>query len=72
MARANKVIASITYYVPCSDKDSFSYGYQGQYITETGIVWRIGMRDISLGDKRIPLEDIVSIESDGLWEDYAK
>ena len=72
MARANKVIASITYYVPCSDKDSFSYGYRGQYKTETGIVWRIGMRDITLGDKRIPLEDIVSIESDGLWEDYAE
>jgi hypothetical protein len=30
------------------------------------------MRDITLGDKRIPLADIVSIESDGLWEDYAE
>ncbi len=75
MARANKVTASITYYVPCSDKDNFSYGYRGQYLTETGIVWRIGLRDITVGNKRIPLEDIVSIDSDGLfdgWEDYAE
>ena len=75
MARANKVTASITYYVPCSDKDNFSYGYRGQYLTETGIVWRIGMRDVTIGEKRIPLVDIVAIESDGLfdgWEDYAE
>ena len=75
MARANKVTASVTYYVPCSDKDNFSYGYRGQYLTETGIVWRIGMRDVTIGEKRIPLVDIVAIESDGLfdgWEDYAE
>ncbi len=75
LARANKVTASVTYYVPCSDKDNFSYGYRGQYLTETGIVWRIGMRDVTIGEKRIPLEDIVSIDSDGLfdgWEDYAE
>ncbi len=75
VAKANKVKASITYYVPCSDKDSFSYGYRGQYLSVTGIVKKVDDCSVLTDNKRIPLVDIVSIESDGLFdrrEDYAE
>ena len=64
MARENKVMATVTYYIPCSDKDSFSYGYRGQYLTETGIVKKVDAHSILIDNQRIPFSDIVSIESD--------
>ena len=66
-ARENKVVASITYYVPCGDKDHSAYGYRGQYRTASGIVWNVDTavtHTILLGDQRIRFDDIVSIESD--------
>ena len=63
LARENKVPVSITYYVPCSDKDNFSYGYRGQYVTVTGICRKIGMGSIQVDDTAIPLADVFSIET---------
>lgn len=63
MARENQVSVTITYYIPCTDKDSFSYGYRGRYVTETGILWKIGMNAMTVDTSNIPLADIVDIES---------
>lgn len=63
MARENQVPVTITYYIPCTDKDSFSYGYRGQYVKLTGICRKIGMNAMTVGNTAIQLKDIVGIES---------
>ena len=64
MARENQIIITVTYYVPCKDKESFSYGYRGQYVQVSGICWGLDMSSIQVDDAFFPLDDIVSIESD--------
>ncbi|MBQ6255828.1 MAG: hypothetical protein IJJ60_04490, partial [Clostridia bacterium] len=52
------------YYVSCTDEHSFSCGIRGQYLTETGVVWKVDMeigQTITVGRKNISFEDIVSI-----------
>ena len=63
LARENRIPVSVTYFIPCGDKDSFSYGYRGQYVTVTGICRKIGMKSILVDEAAIPLADIVRIES---------
>lgn len=63
LARENRVAVVITYYVPCTDPNSFSYGNRGRYVTVTGVCWKIGMKAMLVGDTSIPLADIVSMES---------
>lgn len=66
IARQNKVVASITYYVPCADPDNFAYGYRGQYLTTTGIVWNVDTaitHSLQVGNQRIRFSDIVAIKS---------
>ena len=63
MAKANRIIVTVKYYVPCTDEHSFSCGIRGQYITETGIVWKVDMevsQTITVGRKSIPFGDIVA------------
>ena len=38
MARANHVIVSVKYFVPCQDENNFAFGNAGQYETVTGMV----------------------------------
>lgn len=68
LARENQVSVSVTWYIPCADRDNFSYGYRGQYVTVTGICRRIGMKSILVGDTAIPLADISGIESSKIVE----
>ena len=66
-ARQNKVVASITYFVPCADPDNSAYGYRGQYITTTGIVWNVDTavtHSLQVGNQRIRFSDIIAIKSD--------
>ena len=68
MARANKVQVTATYYEPCSDVNSESYGSQGQYKTIAGICWNVDAevtRTILVDEMRIRMEDIRSIEAQG-------
>ena len=58
------VRVSVTYYVPCADKDSKAYGTQGRYITEQGVVRQVTPKVLRLDEKKIPLKDILSLESD--------
>ena len=38
MARANRVIASVKYFVPCQDVNNFAFANAGLYETVTGMV----------------------------------
>ena len=70
---------TVTYYEPCSDVNSESYGSQGQYKTVTGICWNVDAevtKTILVDEMRIRMEDIRSIESPGdifkrNWEDQS-
>ena len=67
MAKANRVTVTVKYYVPCTDEQSFSCGIRGQYLTETGVVWKVDMeigQTITVGLKSISFRDIVSITAE--------
>ena len=66
MAKENKVRVSVSYYVPCSDKNNESFGLRGQYKTIAGICWNVDpevFRTIRVDKQTIGFEDILSIDS---------
>ena len=68
MARANRVHVSVTYYEPCSDENHEAYGLRGQYKIVTGICWNVDAEvrhTILVGSTKLPLEDVIKIESPG-------
>ena len=80
LARENRVSVEITYYIPCADQDSCSFGYRGRYVTIRGICQKVGPRTVTVDGTAVPLADIVGIESDRVlngsnildrWEDDA-
>ncbi len=67
MAKANRVIVTVKYYVPCTDEHSFACGIRGQYMTETGVVWRVDLeadKTITVNRKSIAFDDILSITAE--------
>ena len=67
MAKANRIAVTVKYYVPCTDEQSFSCGIRGQYLLETGVVWKVDMeigQTITVGRKSISFGDIVSIDAE--------
>ena len=60
--RKNRPLASVAYFVPCSDKNSFAYGLEGTYNTVKGTVEKIDADAIVIDGRRIPLEDVAEIE----------
>ena len=70
MARANRVMARVKYFVPCPDKNNFAYGNAGSYETISGMVLRVDVdveKTVTLltdsGKKVISFDDITEIES---------
>lgn len=66
MAKANRVEVTVRFYVPCKDKNNFSFGLRGLYETVTGICWNVDpdvSRTIRVGENVIAFDSIVSIES---------
>ena len=64
VARANKIVVSVTYYIPCMDENNFSFLKMGGYVTETGICWKVDpdiTRTMKVGEIEIPLDDIVEV-----------
>ena len=67
LARANSVIVSIGYYVPCTDLNNDAYGRKGLYETVTGVVHRVDnvSQTVTLyssdGDHAIAFADIYDI-----------
>lgn len=67
MAKANRVIVTAEYYVPCIDTNSFSCGMRGQYASITGIVWNVDMevkQTIAINRTVILFDDLLSITSE--------
>ena len=67
---------SVTYYVPCSDRNHSAYGCQGSYVTVSGRCRRADARFLLIGDAMIPTEDVTAIEGDvpefdEVWEEEA-
>lgn len=80
MARSNRVMISVKYFVPCTDRDSFAFGAKGQYKELQGMVLRVDTdveHTLSLqtesGKALIAFDDILEITSrqdifDTEWE----
>ena len=67
MARENHVKVTVTYYIPCNDKENEAYGYRGQYQQLTGICRNVDAevtQTIRIDDRRIRFSDIRCIEAD--------
>ena len=65
IARNNHVVVSVTYFIPCSDKNHEAYGYYGQYVTVTGVCKKVDsvITKATIVEKvAIPLDDIYKIE----------
>ena len=66
IARKNHIVISVTYFVPCNDKNHESYGYCGSYLTIEGVCKNIDSvisKTITVDDVVIEFDDILSIES---------
>lgn len=64
LAKANHVIVTVMYYVPCQDENNFAFGSRGEYILVTGMVWKVDTEighSIEINQKIIPLGDILDI-----------
>lgn len=79
-AEKNKIPVTVTYYVPCADKNSLSYGCRGQYVKVSGICRHVGLRAITVDKTMIPFVNILNITTSktvkgqnifDTWEDYA-
>ena len=65
VARNNHVVVSVTYFIPCSDKNHEAYGYYGQYVTVTGVCIKVDSvitKTITVDDTFIGFDDILMIE----------
>lgn len=54
---------SVTYYVPCSDRNNSAYGYRGQYLSVTGVCSEIGANTLTIDNKVIAFNNLRSIDS---------
>ena len=64
-ARENHVTVSVTYFVPCADRDNEAYRIRGRYETAAGICMNVDpvLRRLVLSDgRKISFEDIFRIE----------
>lgn len=64
LARENQVQVTVTYFVPCADRDNEAYGYRGRHETISGTVWKVDpliTRTIQIDDRYIPIENVLQI-----------
>ena len=64
LARANQVRVSVRYYTPCTDQNRFAWQMLGQYVTVTGICWKVDPEEtgaIKIDEAVIPLADVAEI-----------
>ena len=65
LAKANHIIVTVTYYVPCQDENNFAFGIRGEYAQTTGMVWKVDMdisRSITIDQQTIQFDDILEID----------
>ena len=66
LAKANHVIVTVTYYVPCQDENNFAFGIRGEYVQVTGMVWKVDTdisRCIMIDQQIIQFDVILTIEA---------
>lgn len=71
MARENRVIITVVYYIPCSDEYHEAFGLRGRYHKITGICWNVDeLYSTILVDRvRISFDDILSIgNANGIFQ----
>ena len=64
LARANQVKVNVRYYTPCTDHNRFAWQMLGQYVTVTGICWKVDPEEtgcIKIDEAAIPLADVAEI-----------
>ena len=64
LARANRVKVSVRYYKPCTDHNRFAWQMLGQYVTVTGICWKVDLDEmgvVKIDEAAIPLADVAEI-----------
>ena len=64
LPRANQVKVSVRYYKPCTDHNRFAWQMLGQYVTATGICWKVDPEEtgyIKIDEAAIPLADVAEI-----------
>lgn len=64
VARLNRPVATVEYFVPCTDINNEWYEIGGTYSTVTGVVSRVDAlveKNIAIDDQTIPLDDVVEI-----------
>ena len=55
---------SVRYYTPCTDQNRFAWQMLGQYVTVTGICWKVDPEEtgaIQIDEAVIPLADVTEI-----------
>ena len=71
-AKANRVEATVLYYVPCQDENHEAYGQRGSYERLTGPVWEedpMLTRSLRIGEARIELADIAQLRIEPTQEE---
>lgn len=72
VSRENKVEVQVTFFEPCSDRNSEAFRSRGLYRTVTGIcrnVDTVVSKTITLDDHRIPIRNVIRLSGrEGLFE----
>ncbi len=64
LAKAGRVAATVTYFVPCGDENHEAYGCGGTYESFTGTVWKVDpvlTRTLLIGDREIDFSELAAI-----------
>ena len=64
MAKENLVAATVTFFVPCADKNHEAYGRGGSYERYTGTVWKVDpilTKSLLIGDRTIEFSELAEI-----------
>ena len=64
IARINKPVVSVTYYVPCTDPNSSAYGIMGRYVTVKGICRQVSLDIVQVDEQKISIPCILSLSGD--------
>ncbi|MBR1757693.1 MAG: hypothetical protein IJ744_03050 [Lachnospiraceae bacterium] len=67
----NQVLVEVTFYVPCSDVNHEAFGKKGRYESICGICMQVDAEvseTVLVNDTRIPIDRIVCIESEGIFD----
>ena len=70
-ARANQIVVTVTYFVPCEDENNFAFRGRGLYKTAAGVCRKVDFvqQKMVVDETTILLDNIVSVDSDdGLFD----